>query len=343
MAVKAIWILVWFLAVPFCTGLFVTGKMEEEKESFLLTMLCGYAGMFAVFEIMTVPMIFLRLSFSMLKYSYGAVILALAGISAVCERKRILPLIWGKIKKLREIPWTCLAAAALIALQIGVYAAGMSTDLDDSFYVGTATTAIETNTMYQYSAYTGNAVKSLPSRYVLSPFPVMLAFYSEAVGMSPAAVAHTVMPLFFIALAYGVYMLIGRRLFQGDMKSTGMFLCFLSLIHIFSYYSVYTQGTFMLIRIWQGKAVLAALLLPAVFYFGMRVFQGESKSGDWMGLLLLMVSCSLVSSMGIMLAPVMLGIFGILYGLLKKQWKRLGLAVLCTLPCLVCAAVYIVL
>ena len=138
-------------------------------------------------------------------------------------------------------------------------------------------------------------------------------------------------------------MLIGRRLFQGDMKSTGMFLCFLSLIHIFSYYSVYTQGTFMLIRIWQGKAVLAALLLPAVFYFGMRVFQGESKSGDWMGLLLLMVSCSLVSSMGIMLAPVMLGIFGILYGLLKKQWKRLGLAVLCTLPCLVCAAVYIVL
>ena len=57
MAVKAIWILVWFLAVPFCTGLFVTGKMEEEKESFLLTMLCGYAGMFAVFEIMTVPMI----------------------------------------------------------------------------------------------------------------------------------------------------------------------------------------------------------------------------------------------------------------------------------------------
>lgn len=204
----------WFLAVPFCTGLFVTGKMEEEKESFLLTMLCGYAGMFAVFEIMTVPMIFLRLSFSMLKYSYGAVILALAGISAVCERKRILPLIWGKIKKIREIPWTCLAAAVLIVLQIGVYAVGMSTDLDDSFYVGTATTAIETDTMYQYSAYTGNAVKSLPSRYVLSPFPVMLAFYSEAVGMSPAAVAHTVMPLFFIALAYGVYMLIGRRLFR---------------------------------------------------------------------------------------------------------------------------------
>ena len=341
MAVKAILILLWFVCIPFCAGLLFTGKMKENRNSFLLTMFCGYAGMFAVFEIMALPMIFLRLPFSVLKYSYGAVILVFAVVSVICERQRIPALTWERVKKLRRMPWTCFAAALLIALQLGVYTAGMSTDLDDSFYVGTAATTVETNTMYQYKAYTGNVEKTLPSRYVLSPFPVMLAFYGEAVGMSSAAVAHTVMPLFFVTLAYGVYVLLGQRLFGGDVKSTGMFLCLLSVVHMFSYYSVYTQGTFMLIRIWQGKAVLAAVLLPALFYFGMRVFQGEPKQGDWAALFALMVSCCLVSSLGIMLAPVLLGIFGFLHGFLKKQWKRLGLAVLCVLPCIFCAAVYI--
>lgn len=342
MAVKVILILLWFVCIPFCAGLIFTGKMKENRESFLLTMFCGYAGMFAVFEIMALPMIFLRLSFTVLRYSYGTVMLLLAAAAAVRERRRIPALTWGRLHKCRRLPWTCLAAAALIALQIGVYVVGMSTDLDDSFYVGTATTTVETDTMYQYKAYTGNAEKVLPSRYVLSPFPVMLAFYGEAVGMSPTVVAHTVMPVFFVLLAYGVYALLGQRLFSGDTKSSGMFLCFLALIHMFSYYSVYTQGTFMLIRIWQGKAVLASVLLPALFYFGMRTFQGEPEPGDWAALFAVMTACCLVSSMGIMLAPVMLGIFGFLHGLLKRQWKRLGLAVFCTLPCVLCAAVYLI-
>lgn len=343
MVLKAIYILLWFVCIPFCAGLLFTGKMKENRDSFLLTMFCGYAGMFAAFELMALPMIFLGLSFTALKYTYGAAMLLLAVISAVCERKRIPALTWKRAAKLRRLPFPCFAAAALIALQIGVYTVGMSTDLDDSFYVGTATTTIETDTMFQYKAYTGNVEKTLPSRYVLSPFPVMLAFYGEAVGMSPAAVAHTVMPIFFVALAYGVYVLLAQRLFKGDVRSSGMFLFLLALIHMFSYYSVYTQGTFMLIRIWQGKAVLASVLLPALFYFGMRTFQGEPKAGDWAALFALMVSCCLVSSMGIMLAPIMLGIFGFLHGLLKKQWKRLGLAVLCTLPCVLCAAVYVML
>ena len=72
-----------------------------------------------------------------------------------------------------------------------------------------------------------------------------LDVYKRQVQMHPTIVAHTIMPVFFVALAYAVYVLLGQKLFRGDTRSTGMFLCFLSLIHVFSYYSVYTQGTFM--------------------------------------------------------------------------------------------------
>lgn len=338
---KAVLILLWFAVVPYFVGLLFTGRMKENRDSFLLALLCGYGGMFALFEIMALPMIFARFPFHILKYAYGMVMLAVAVFSLVVNRKRLGQTTVDRLRRAKHLPWPCVLALVLIGIQVGIYVVGMATDLDDAFYVATAGTTIETDTMFRYNAYMGNLLKEMPSRYVLSPFPIMLAFYGEAVQMHPTIVAHTIMPVFFVALAYAVYALLGQKLFRGDTRSTGMFLCFLSLIHIFSYYSVYTQGTFMLIRIWQGKAVLAALLLPLLFYMSLKVLTEEASFSEWLALLAVMTACCLVSSMGIMLAPIMLGILTIVLALSKKQWKKTGIAALCCLPNLVCAGIYI--
>lgn len=341
---KAILTGIWFLLVPYLLGLYYTARMKEQKNSILLALLCGYAGMFALFEIMALPMIFARLPFSVLKYSFGIAAGGLALISLVVNRRRISQGVGSSFGQARKLTWTCLLAAVLILLQIGIYVVGMSLDLDDSFYVASAGTAIHTDTMFQYNAYTGVIEKLLPPRYVLSPFPIMLAFFGEAVQFHPTIVAHTVMPVFFLALVYSLYGLIGQKLFDGDVRATGMFLSFLSVIHIFSYYSVYNQGTFTLIRIWQGKALLAALLLPLVFYLGLRVFAPGQKAtgGDWLALVSTMTACCLVSSMGAMLAPIMLGIMTLVMAVFKGAWKKTGLAVLCCVPCLLCGAIYLV-
>ncbi len=332
----------WFVCLPFCVGLHLTGRMRKYRESVLMTILSGYTAMFGLFEVMALPMIYAKISFSVLAYSYGACILILSLLAVIFERKRIIPMFRQLFRNRKGITWTMAVALLLIFLQVAVYIVGMSTDLDDAFYVGTATTTLETNTMFQYNSYTGLLLKQMPSRYVLSPFPVLLAFYGKVIGMNPTIIAHSIMPVFFVALAYSVYGLLGMRLFQEDRKATGMFLCFLSLIHMFSYYSVYTQGTFMLIRIWQGKAFLASVLLPFLFFFGYHIFTEECKKGEWITLFCLTASCCLVSSMGIMLAPIMLGILAFLYGLLKKQWKKLALSMVCCLPCVLLAAAYVI-
>ena len=338
---KAVLIMIWFGCIPFCIGLLFTQRMKENKDSFLLTLLCGYAGMFALFELLSLPMIFLSLPFHVLRNTYGIGIFLLTVLAIAGYRKRFMPLTIGKIWQWRQIPWSGYLACLLIVVQLGIYLAGMSTDLDDSFYIGTATTTLHTDRMFLYSAYTGEFSGTLPVRYVLSPFPILLAFYGEMVQMNPTAIAHTVMPVFFLTLAYATYVLLGKRLFKGDRKAIGIFLSFLSLIHMFSYYSSYTQGTFMLIRIWQGKAVLAALLLPFLFYWGICIFEEEAEGSKWMVLLCIITSCCLVSSMGIMLAPIMLGILALLLGILKKQWKKTLLAMTCCLPSMVCAGIHI--
>ena len=331
----------WFVIAPYFVGRLLTEKINRDKNSSLLAILSGYMGMLVLFEIMGLPMIFARLSFGLLKYSYSMVIMTLVVVSVFRNHKGLFAGIKGEIKQGKNMSWTGILALILIAVQLSFYVLGMATDLDDALYVATAVSTIETDTMMQYSSYSGKLLPAISSRYILSPFPIMLAFFAWAVQIHPTIVAHTIMPVFFVSLAYGVYALLGQKLLKKDIKATGMFLCFLSLIHMFSYYSVYTQGTFMLIRIWQGKAFLAAVILPFVFYLGRRVFEEEAMLGDWLTLLCAMGAACLVSSMGIMLAPIMLGVITILLGIAKKQWRKTSYAILCCFPNIVCGIVYL--
>lgn len=338
--IKGLLIILWFLAVPF--GIGSLPVFQKKEMLWMENLVCGYAAMFALFELLALPLIFTRQSFDTLKYIFGGFCLILAAAGMFRIRKEILPGVKERFSAVGRIPWPMWAAFLFIAIQMGAYVFGMATDLDDSFYVATATTTLETNGMFTHGAYTGRLAGELPSRYVLAPFPILLAFYSDAVKMHPAVVAHTVQPVFFLMISYMIYGFIGKKLFSGERKSSGFFLLFLTLVQTFSYYSVYTQGTFMLTRIWQGKALLASFLLPAIFYYSRCCMEEGAERGEWIRLLVLMLSSCLVSSMGMMLAPVMLGLMALLYGIPGWEWKRILQAFTCCIPNLICAAVYLI-
>ena len=252
MAIKGFEILLWFLIIPLAAGnlpVFETGKEKDWFVRMADALICGYVLLFAVFELLALPLIFTRQSFAVLKYSYEILVcvLALAGVIFAWKNKKNRADGAERKKSLsrKKIPAAMWLAFLLVAIQMGAYVFGMATDLDDAFYVATATTTLETNGMFTYDAYTGMLASYLPARYVFAPFPILLAFYSDMVHMHAAVVAHTVEPVFFLLISYLVYWKIGRKLFDKDDRKVGLFLLFLVLIQMFSYYSVYTQGTFL--------------------------------------------------------------------------------------------------
>lgn len=340
-AVKGVLTLFWLLALPFCLGLPFQRGQKPEKKRFCYTMLAGWAALMALFQLMAVPMILLRLSYRILALSFGLAAGGLALASLVRNRGEVRQLTGARVRALFPLPWSGWLALGLVGVQLVIYAAGMLKDLDDALYVGAAVTAQYTDGMYTVSALTGKAVSSLPARYCLSPFPMLLAFFSSATGFSPSVMAHTIEPVFFVSLAYGVYGLLGERLFKGDRGMNGMFLAFLSVIHLFSYYSIYTQGTFLLLRIWQGKAFLAAALLPGLFYMVMKVMGEDAGRADWVLTACLALSACLVSSMGIMLAPILMGILGVVLGCFLGKWKKTVCLALCCIPSLCYAGIYV--
>lgn len=341
--VKLLLSVLWLGILPFCIGFSLDGN-EEEKEGPAKHVLTGWFVMFALFEVLCVPAAFLRISFSRVCLIFAGIILILTIASLIIKRKRAGSCLKNFWKELTHTPFLGYVALGLIAVQIGMYVVGMATDADDAMYVAAAETALHTDGIFSYSCYSGRFTSVLPKRYVLSPFPIFLAFLSRMTGFHPTVMAHTVLPVFLVTGCYFVYRLWGRRLFGGDRKSESLFLIFVSLVHMFSYYTVYTQGTFLLIRIWQGKAVLAAVLLPALFYYGRMYFEEETIGIlKWLRMLCLMTSCCLVSSMGIMLAPIMLGLVALVCGLPGWRWKRIGTVFLSCLPSMILALIYLVL
>lgn len=329
--VKGFLALLWLLVIPLGVGLLLLCRRKGQY-GVGTALVFGYCGIFAMSEILFLGAIVGRVSLDVLVVVWGILtgVAALLGLVLdVLSSKRRKP----DTRRKMTFSWEFLLALALIAAQVLIAVVFTHYDADDAFYVGTATTAMETNTVFQVNPYTGTFYKSIPSRYILSPFPILLAVVGKlCLGLHPSVVAHIFLPLFLIPLAYLVYGLLGKAFFPEDGKAQGTFLLFMAVIQMSSYFSVYTQGTFLLVRIWQGKAVLASILLPVLMWFCLEMFWNQKRGFLLPDLLMVMTACCFVSSMGMILAPVMLGCFLLLAFLTGKQRKRSLLGLLCCLP-----------
>ena len=365
--------------LPFLLGLLVTGLkapkdgmririsgIHQERDNLLFHVAAGYIVMFGLFWIVALPMVWLGQTLSLLVWVYAGGMLFLAVVSLLLNYRRLPAVLGAAVCAVKRFT-LCIWAQLLFALgQAAVYLRYQYTNADDAFYVASATTSLATDTVFAFNPYTGSAYTKLPARYVLSPFHAFTATVSKITGLHPAVTAHVVFMVVFLMLAYAVYALIGRMLI-GDgcctrdkgvleasetcaapgsrMEEVGYFLVIATALMVFSAYSERTQGLFLLIRLWQGKAVLAGVLLPLVFYMGVRTtgLLCGVKAGlaDWALLFLLMCSCCMVSSMGVVLGAVMLGILGVLAAGKHKRIRVLAYVGLCCLPNILCGGIYL--
>lgn len=340
--IKSMALIAVFLGLlPFVLGMLYTRFIEEEKNNFLLQIAAGYIILFGLFELVALPLVWLRQSLDLLIGIYGGALLVMAGISLIQNRKRVIQIIKEAFCAVSQFTLCIWAQLLLLLGQAYIYVKYQYTNADDAFFVAAATTAIETNSIFAYNPYTGSAYETLPSRYVLSPFYAFNAVVSKVTDTHPAIMAHMIFMIVFLFLAYAVYALIGRALFEKNMEKTGYFLVLVSCLNLFAAYSERTSGLVLLIRLWQGKAILAGVLLPLILYLAIRIFLLEGKRADWILLFLLMCACCMVSSMGIMLGAVMTGIFGILFAWKNKNMRMIFWSIVCCLPNLICAGIYL--
>lgn len=334
--------------VAFWLFLIVIGFHTPAKRTKKITELLmgGMILFFFLFEILALCAVFFRWKFHTLYWLVMGISVVLFVSSIVQNWDFIMRLIRFKkqeTKKQKGSRLWYLPAVVLIVVQMYAGIFYTHIDDDDAFYVATASTTLETDTVFQYNAYTGDEYESLPSRYVLSPFPIFEAGLSRLYGVPSTVLGHTGMFLIFLPVAYFVYDLLGSFFWKNKRKERGLFLLFLAWMNIFGYYSVYTMSTFLLIRIWQGKAVLAAVILPLLFYYLLCAYKNEYQIQDIIQIFLTTGAAALTSSMGIFLAPIMVAL-GAFAGIIQTRkigiaWKLLAGCI----PCIILTGIYLLL
>jgi len=332
----------WLLILPSVIGILITNQLlKEKKTDIVLSWICGFIIMFASFYILIMPMLFLKFPLHILVICWCIIMLFLFTASIILNRKHFREILLHNIESTKLLPWLTILVVILICVQIFFLSVKMHTDADDAFYVATATTSVSTDTIFEIDSFTGKPFSDYPQRYVLSPYPVFTALVSQLLITHPAIVAHSLLPIVFIPLAYAVFFVIGKKLFPGRSEEVVIFLLFLCLLNIFGNFSVYTNSSFLLFRIWQGKAVLANIILPAIFYFSYRAMLGEKNKGEWAMLFLCVLASCLTSSMGIVLAPIMIGCMGIVFAMKNRKIRTLLFSIACCVPCIVCGIIYL--
>ena len=225
---KGILAVIWLLVVPCLAGGFY---FRREKRTCGEYLLAGYTLLFAITELLSLTMIFTKQPLHVLTITYGVVagVLAFLGARSLYKKRQKetgegAGTYCGRRTEATGISPELVVAGILILFQLVVVVLYAHMDEDDAFYVGTATTAVETDSLYAYNPYTGAAYNVLPSRYILSPFPAFLAVTSRLCGgLHPAIVAHTVFPAVFVFLAYVVLFSVQPHILQGKGWRTGDF------------------------------------------------------------------------------------------------------------------------
>lgn len=333
------------LIIPELLGLFLLRFIKKENTNLFLAFIIGYVIEFAICQIVTVPYIYMEKTLNELMNTLGKITLIICGLSIIINLTKIKDIFITIFKYIKEMPkLLVILTIVLIGIQVYSYVGYMHIDDDDSFYVGTATVAVQTDSLFKYSAATGDEdVENQLSRYRLGPFPIYLAVISKAIDIHPAIVAHTILPIIFVPLVYMIYGLIGNEIFKKNQKQVYSFLMIMSIINIWGNYSVRTTFSFFLIRIWQGKALLASMILPLIILLVIKAEENNYKFNYCLLLFITILAGNLTTTMGIALPPMELMLLAVVYEISKIKLKKskeektgIGRAIINLTKCCLC-------
>lgn len=285
--IKACLLIGLLLLIPVILGLplYAHAAPEEGTPFWERPIWCCLSGImlqWSSFQLLAVPMILLKMPFHVLVRTWLVFLLFLSAAAVLLYRKSSASgsRVFGKIfsgdrgasagsagkEKQVILPVILYAAAVLlIGYQCSRYAFQMHLDLDDSRFVVNSVTAYEHDTMLLENPATGETFEKPEGELVkdaASPWSIYIAALSSVTGLHPAIMAHTILPVWILLCGYLVLLLASAALFPGDAEKRAWFLLFAAVLIQFYGGNVYTKGVFMLTRIWQGKAVLAAFLMP---------------------------------------------------------------------------------
>ena len=270
--IQFIFIVGFFIGISYLAGKCIS--VFTGKTSFIDSILSGFIFFLGTYQVFSTPLMAFHAPFAYSQAAFWILIACIIGIFIIEIRKHrlILGTPQFKVEGSKFVIWT----AILIVLAQAVVGSVFSFENpDDSFYVSSVLTTIDSPAIYTIDPTTGDASFPVMAQYRYESWELFQAVLAKSFYIAPAVLAHTFLPFILILFAYLSYTVLARELLPA--KDIGLFIIALSLFHLFSGYSNYSSGTFLLTRIWQGKSILLHIGLPYFLAILIRWIKSEFK------------------------------------------------------------------
>lgn len=346
-------ILIFILGIiPFCIGLIPVNLIDQKLHSIGVTYISGFLLSLAVFQLLTVPLVITQpFGFQLVVplFTILTVFIGMIGITVTVLKikKEGSPLKQEREKRkiLTEEKILWVIVILLIGFQMFMAFTTASFDGDDAYYVVQSVLSDETDTLYRVRPYTGLST-GMDLRHSLAVFPIWIAYIARMSGIHATIVAHSILPLLLIPITYWIYLEIGKKLLKKDRKKLPMFMIFMIVMQIFGNVSIYTNATFFLTRTWQGKSLLANIVLPAIVWLLLWIFEGdgydkENRVGLWIILFTVNIVATLSSTASVFLVALLIGVTGVVFAI-REHTLQIPLRLMITcMPLVVYGAMYL--
>lgn len=337
--------------VPYLIGrVALHTKRETKGHGISYTMAAGLMVAWTVYEILALGLQKLGFGFRVLSWAYLAVALILACVGMICMWKEDGRMFAKKLFAWDRPDGYMIAAIVLVVIQIGAILIMATPDMDDAFYSGLSSISLSNDYILEVDAYGGRMGSGISRRYMLSALPVWQASLSLYTGMHHLVITHNLFPLFYMPLAYGVYYRMGKRFLQreGILGAQGKFMFFFALMHMIGNYYVFSPENFLVTRMWQGKALFAAIGIPVLWLCGQSALFADAEKTEraesmriWILVAAVLLALTFMGETGLFLGPFLLGCQTLAACLITKKWKKILPAVLCCVPEVILLVIYL--
>lgn len=317
--VQVMMLILLLLIIPILVGTMFT-PLYKDCVRIPFYWVSGQIFLWAGFQIIAIPMVLLRNDFRYIVRSYllfiGAMLIFSMGAFL---KRRSTGLAYGSIlasgrlrnKKQKATLWW-IVVGALLLLQLFCVIFLAYQEGDDAFYVALSTSNLDTGSLYLQLPYTGFS-SALEKRHALAPLPVWISFVAKMTGFRPVFLAHVLIPIFLIAMGYGVFYMLGGALLAEKKQLLPIFMALVESMVLFGGYSLYSSENFMLVRTSQGKAILGNIIIPFLFLLLYLLLTSIEKGvrqsiGYWHLLAALMIAGCLCSTLGAFLLCMLAGL-----------------------------------
>ena len=332
MIIKGLLCLYWLIIIPIILGKFLVKKDENEL---LYSWIMGNILQMGIFFVCAIPLILLKKSFMTLLYIYTVIIVILTFISILVNRHKFKL----NIKK-RKITVFQVIAIILIFVQLFMKFEYANINNDDASFVSISTTMIQTNKMYLHST-TGAETNIIESRRALAPISAYYAVLSKLVCTHVTILTHTVLPILFISMLYGIYYYLAKKIFK-EKDSIYIFLIIICFLNLFSF-SIKGANRYMILYSWFGRAILAMVILPLIWKICFDAMNKESNEiMDWIKMFFTVLAGCLGTEMANALIPISLGAMAIVSSIRDKEISYLFKTLICIIPCILIGIIYLI-